>query len=212
MTALRICFVGDSLVAGVGDARYLGWPGRLCAAERARGHDVTLYNLGIRRDTSALVAARWRAECAARLPDLYPGALVFAFGVNDTGEESPGRLRVALDDTLRHARAVLAGAASWKPTLMIGPAPLDEAKMALGAEPSDPDFRDARVGATSKALAGVAAEIGVPYLDLLTRLTADPRFARALIEGDGVHPTADGYALIAETIGAWLPWRKWFDG
>ena len=60
MTILRICFVGDSITQGTADKEYLGWPGRLCAGERARGHDLTCYNLGVRADTTADIARRWR--------------------------------------------------------------------------------------------------------------------------------------------------------
>lgn len=211
MTILRICFVGDSLIAGTGDEQYLGWPGRACAAERAKGHDVTLYNLGVRADTSTLIAARWRRECAARLPAPYPGALVFGFGVNDVAEELAGKPRVALDDTVRTARALLAEAKGWLPTLLVGPAPIDEAKTLITAGPAPRDFRNERIARVSRALAGVAAEAGVPYLDLYSLLGGDPAFTGAVTAGDGVHPTAAGYAIIAATVAAWLPWRTWFD-
>lgn len=62
MVALRICFGGNSITNGTGDDEYLGWPGRLCAAERARSHDFSHYNLGIRGDTSEMIEARWRDE------------------------------------------------------------------------------------------------------------------------------------------------------
>ena len=38
---LRICFVGDSFVAGVGDPLCLGWPGRLAARTFADGQPLT---------------------------------------------------------------------------------------------------------------------------------------------------------------------------
>ena len=60
MTTVRICFVGDSLVLGTNDDAYLGWPARLVQRETRAGHDVSLYNLGIRADTSEMIAARWR--------------------------------------------------------------------------------------------------------------------------------------------------------
>ena len=91
---MRICFIGDSFVAGAGDDDCLGWPGRLCAAARQAGHDLTLYNLGIRRDTSADIAARWEAEARARLPAEHDGRLVFLFGVNDCVEDTPGHPRM----------------------------------------------------------------------------------------------------------------------
>jgi acyl-CoA thioesterase-1 len=55
---IRICFIGDSYVHGTGDDDCLGWAGRLCAAARRAGHNVTYYNLGVRRETSADIACR----------------------------------------------------------------------------------------------------------------------------------------------------------
>ncbi len=212
MTALRICFVGDSITNGTLDPEYRGWPGRLCAAERERGHDLTCYNLGVRADTSRLIARRWRAECAARLPDVFPGALVFAFGVNDSAEMAGEGIRVPLAESLEIARAMIEEAKAWLPTLWIGPAPVDEARQPLapGAGISY-DFRNARVAAYSAAYAALAREIGVPYLDLYELLIDDPRWQAALADADGVHATGDGYAAMAEKIGAWNAWRRWLD-
>lgn len=210
MTVLRICFVGDSITTGTGDDTYLGWPGRLCAAERARGHDLTHYNLGIRGDTTPMIAKRWRAECEARLPAEFPAALVFAFGINDTAEE-PGGLRVNPEDSARLARTVLGEAARWKPTLMIGPTPVDEAKMPTRFGPVSRDMKNARIATASRILEGVAAEVGVPYLDLYSPLAEDAEFRKSMLAGDGVHPTADGYAIMAARIGAWSGWRRWLD-
>lgn len=210
MTVLRICFVGDSITTGTGDDAYLGWPGRLCAAERARGHDLTHYNLGIRGDTTPMIAKRWRAECEARLPAEFPAALVFAFGINDTAEE-PSGLRVNPEDSARLARTVLGEAARWKPTLMIGPTPVDEAKMPTRFGPVSRDMKNARIATASRILEGVAAEVGVPYLDLYSPLAEDAEFRKSMLAGDGVHPTADGYAIMAARIGAWSGWRRWLD-
>jgi lysophospholipase L1-like esterase len=212
MTALRICFIGDSITAGTGDDDCLGWPGRLCAAERRRGHDVTLYNLGIRGDTSAMIAPRWRAECAARLPDTHPGALVFAFGINDTAQEADGSLRVPPERSIALAQQILSEAKAWKPTLMIGPTPLLRESVALNFQPTAPrEMRDDRIAATSKAYAALGAEIGVPYLDLFAALQHEAHFRKSMAQGDGVHPTAEGYAAMAALIGRWPAWRTWFD-
>ena len=107
---MRICFIGDSFVNGVGDDSGLGWIGRLGVALRAAGCDLTLYNLGVRRDTSADIARRWRAEAEARLPEGVDGRLVFAFGTNDgTPGEGPGRVRVPTPNRLPTPRR------SWGP-------------------------------------------------------------------------------------------------
>lgn len=210
MTVLRICFVGDSITTGTGDDSYLGWPGRLCAGERARGHDLTHYNLGIRGDTSPMIERRWRAECEARLPPEFPAALVFSFGINDTAEEPTG-LRVNPEMSSTTTQRILAAASAWKPTLMIGPTPVDESKMPTKFGAVQRDMRNARIAKASRILEGVAAEAGVPYLDLFSPLSADSSFTKSLAAGDGVHPTADGYAIMAVRIGMWSGWRHWLD-
>ena len=99
MTSVRICFLGDSLIVGTNDHEFTGWPGRLAQRETAAGHDISIYNLGIRADTSDLIAARWRAECEVRLPDFHPGALVFSYGANDMAILD-GKIRVPLARSL----------------------------------------------------------------------------------------------------------------
>jgi lysophospholipase L1-like esterase len=73
------------------------------------------------------------------------------------------------------------------------------------------EVQDARIVATSKAYAAVCAELGVPYVDLFAPLSADARFRKSMAAGDGIHPTADGYALVTELVGGWAGWRAWFD-
>jgi acyl-CoA thioesterase-1 len=90
----RILFFGDSFVAGFGDPTGLGWVGRVVAAAHAAGRPLTAYNLGVRRDTSANVAARWQAEARARMnaADARYG-VVFGLGTNDTTAQH-GQVRV----------------------------------------------------------------------------------------------------------------------
>lgn len=211
MTALRVCFVGDSITNGTADETFLGWPGRLCVAARAEGHDLTNYNLGVRADTSVLIAARWEAECRARLPEAVNGRLVFAFGVNDTAEEVGQGVRVPLARSLETAEAILARAKAWRPTLWIGPAPVVEAKQPLRPYPGLAyDFRNQRVGEYNAAYAALAARIGVSYLDVFRPLSAEPAWAQHVDAGDGVHPTAGGYDALAKLVGGWAAWRAWF--
>jgi len=58
---MRICFVGDSMTNGTGDPEYLGWVGRVMRDERTRRAELTSYNLGVRRDRSDQIRARWMA-------------------------------------------------------------------------------------------------------------------------------------------------------
>ncbi|MGD1712770.1 hypothetical protein [Dapis sp. BLCC M172] len=52
---IRICFIGDSFVNGTGDPDYLGWTGRICQTFYNQGYDIKYYNLGVRRETIAIL-------------------------------------------------------------------------------------------------------------------------------------------------------------
>ena len=216
MTQFRIGFVGDSITHGTGDETLLGWPLRLGQAEAARGHDVTVYNLGIRADTSALVAARWEAECRARLKPAFNCATVFAVGINDSADETSaaqtGR-RVALDRSLDIIGGMLTGARAFGPVLWVGPTPVVEAMMPLARLPGIVyDFRNATIAEYSRAYAALAARLGVPYLDLFTVLGGDPAWEASLRKSDGLHPNSAGYEMMAARVGGWAAWRALLDG
>lgn len=210
MTALRICFVGDAIMRGVDDAIHLGWPERLCMAARREGHAVSLSNLAVRRRTTAEIAQSWRAECEARLAFDVPGALVFAFGVNDMACDSGALFRVSPARSEVTARKIIAEAAAWKPVLWIGPAPVaDRATVDPAAHGLEADYHNKRLRMLTRAYGEIAADLGVAFLDLHGALAADGRWSRSLEAGDGVYPGPEGYDLIAEIIGQWPPWRAW---
>lgn len=217
MTQIRIGFVGDSITHGTGDETLLGWPLRLGQAEVARGHDVTIYNLGIRADTSQLVAARWEAECRARLISTSSHcAIVFAIGINDSAHEKSSMMdgrRVELDCSLEIIAGMLTRAQEFGQVLWIGPTPVVEAMMPLTRIPGLAyDFRNNAIDAYNQAYAEKAAGLGVPYLDLFTPFSTDPAWAAALRRSDGLHPNSKGYEMMAARIGGWAGWRRLFDG
>ncbi|MCW9034993.1 MAG: GDSL-type esterase/lipase family protein [Rhodospirillales bacterium] len=213
MTTLRICFVGDSITAGTGDEDFLGWPGRLCHEETLKGHDITLYNLGIRGDTSELIQARWKAECAARLPDNLDGALVFSFGVNDAAHEEGLGIRVPLEKSIANARDILKDAIRWKPVLWIGPPPIDEEKQPFTLPSGQVfTFNNERCKALSDAYKREAALMGIPYLDVFNSLDHQNIWKQSQAAKDGIHPLGEGYKILTELIGEWDAWRAWFDG
>jgi len=196
MTAMRICFLGDSFVSGAFDRECLGWAGRICAAARARGHDVSHYNLGIRGETSVQLAARWRAEAVIRQSPLQEGRLVFEFGMNDVREVN-GRMQVSDADTVAAARRILGEASEWKPTLMVGPPPVSD------------DPRNSRVRAISERLAVLCGELHVPFFESSRRLLQTGIWLADINQVDGTHPGARGYAEWARLIDSWDAWRNW---
>jgi acyl-CoA thioesterase-1 len=212
MATLRICFVGDSITVGSGDAGFLGWPGHLCVAETERGHDVTLYNMGVRGDTSEMVLPRWRAECDVRLPDHVNGRLVLSFGLNDTAEESGVGIRVPFEKSLANARAIIDEARGWLPTVMIGPVPLvDDMQPYIFPNGIAYHYVSARVGELNEAYAGLCSELEVPYLDVFAALSSNPAWEQSQRDCDGVHATGRGYQLIADRVAEWPAWRDWLS-
>jgi acyl-CoA thioesterase-1 len=198
---MRICFFGDSFVNGTGDDDGLGWVGRLVAKARRGGRDVTGYNLGIRRNTSADVAARWKGEASLRLPSEFDGRLVFSFGANDCASDAVDETpRVARAESLAHAEAVLDTARRWLPTLMIGPGIIANHSEA-----------NARICALSADYAKLCERVGVPYLEICRLLLASPTWTREALAGDGAHPNRDGYTIVADAVSDWPSWRSWIE-
>lgn len=191
----RVCFVGDSFVAGVGDPQHLGWVGRLAARTHREGHALSAYNLGVRGQTSRDVRHRWLAQCAPRLPPGCAGRVVFSFGVNDTTVED-GLQRVPPSDSRRNLAAVLAGAAAARwPALVVGPPPV--------ADPA----HNARIAALEAVLRGVCYNLNVGYIATLPVLLHTATWMREVSADDGAHPNATGYALMTDLI--WPHWIHW---
>jgi lysophospholipase L1-like esterase len=191
---MRFCFFGDSIVNGTGDPDCLGWVGRVCAAARQRDIDVTSYNLGIRRDTSADILRRWRQEADIRLPAEYPRRLVFSFGVNDCIHEN-GECRAPPVETISNAQAIMSAAAAYAPTLMIGPAPIAEPDANHRVHELIPGFR------------AVCRELNIPFLDVFDRLKSSATWTREIAQGDGAHPGRQGYQELAALVNEWPAWR-----
>jgi lysophospholipase L1-like esterase len=212
MTELRICFIGDSLTHGTRDDTTLGWPGRLCTKALSRGHDVTLYNLGIRRDTSADIATRWQAEVNARLPATAPGALVFSFGVNDMACDEQTLFRVPPAESHKLAREIISAASARWPVLWLSPAPIGRKhNVACALWSLEEDYQDKRAAQLTQDYAHIARDLNVPFLDIFTPLARSRMWRWALARGgDGTHPSARGYAMIARLVERWPAWQAWF--
>jgi lysophospholipase L1-like esterase len=192
---IRICFIGDSYVQGTGDPECLGWVGRLCASARHAGHNITAYNLGVRRETSRDIAHRWLSECERRLPATTDNYVVFSFGANDVTIED-GAPRVAEHETLASLRAILETAKAHYRALLVGPPATSETP------------HNARLGRLSGHMKDAAEQMGVPYLDLFSLLVNDVQWMEEVRSNDGAHPKAPGYEHIANIVAASGVW--WF--
>ncbi|TQM35331.1 GDSL-type esterase/lipase family protein [Pseudonocardia cypriaca] len=187
----RVCFVGDSFVAGVGDPEHRGWVGRVVAESHRDGRPVTAYNLGVRRDTSEDVRRRLPAETAARWVEGCDNRLVLSVGVNDTTEVD-GAVRVAPERSVANLHGIADDmAADGVPLLVIGPPPVADAEQNDRIEALDTAFE----------------KTVFPYVSVFGALAIERDWMRAVALGDGAHPGAEGYALLTELV---LPaWEDW---
>ena len=191
----RICFVGDSFTAGLGDPEQLGWVGRVCASAVAQGVPLTAYNLGVRRQTSADIVGRWSAECAPRLPAGTRAHVVFCMGVNDTMMEG-AQTRVGADDSVHHLETMLGEAQGRYHVAMIGPPPVADAA------------HNRRTQALSSRFGQRCIDLGVPYLPVFDALARNDIWMQQVAKHDGAHPQAEGYAEFARLVLGWPQW--WF--
>jgi lysophospholipase L1-like esterase len=185
---VRICVLGDSYVVGVGDLTGQGWVGHVALAARVRGLDLTVYNLGVRRDTSVDVSRRWFDEVRLRLKDGDVFGVVFAFGLNDVDVRS-GERRVPRSRTLAVLGKMLddAHGAQWA-TVVVGPPPVADIETTR------------RIGDLVTGMAEVCAAREVPFVNVTAALSCDEIWSQEVAAGDAYHPSALGYERLAALI------------
>lgn len=181
---VTIAALGDSLTQGYGLIEEEGFVPQLQRWLRARGHQVTVLNLGVSGDTTAGGLARvdWA---------LTPGvdAMIVALGGNDLLRGIPPETsRANLDGILQAARA--RGVA----VLLAGlPAPGN----------FGPDYQR-EFDAIFPDLAARYDALLVPdFLGGLEAAAGGDRQAvlSAYMQADGIHPNAAGVALVVEALG-----------
>lgn len=198
LSNVRICFVGDSFINGTGDSECLGWTGRICSTGIKQGHDITYYNLGIRRETSTDIAGRWLEEVSRRLPSDCDRRIVFSFGVNDTTIEN-GKVRVELSKSKENTLHILSVAKSLFSILMVSPPPIADIE------------QNSRVKFLSQELAVICENLNVPYLDVFTPLQKSKIWLKEVAANDSYHPNAAGYLDYANLVEKWVAWQGWFN-
>lgn len=192
MKDIRICFIGDSFVNGTGDEKMLGWAGRLCAEARQHGHDITYYNLGIRRNTSTDILQRWSEVSLRQQPDC-DNRIVLSCGVNDTTIEN-GALRVDFETSLQNMRDLFARMQS-SPGLVVGPPPVDD------------EQQNQRIQTLSNAMQIEAEKAGLSFIPLFDHLIQDSTYLAEIAQNDGAHPRLTGYDKMTRII---LDSGKWW--
>ena len=166
--------LGDSLTAGLGLDLDDAYPSRLERMLRAEGYAVTVRNAGVSGDTSAagLARAEWALDGDVRI-------LILALGGND------GLRGLPADQLKRNLSRILALAGERG------------IRVLLAGMEAPPNFGAAYTAEFRAVFHDLAREHGVAFMPfLLDGVAADP----ALNQADGIHPNADGAAIVAARV------------
>lgn len=174
----RILFFGDSYVAGVEDPHGVEWVGRLAVRAAEANLPLTVYNLGVRRETSGDVAARWRSEFASRRADEARYGLVFSFGANDAvREENEGR--VPAEESVSNLARILREAHALELSVfVVGPPPV----------PLERGHAEQQVIELEKLYGDLCTSIGVPFPAVANPLAGFRIWREEALAFDGAHP------------------------
>ncbi len=165
---------GDSLTAGLGVAAEETYPARLGERLKREGYDYRVINAGVSGDTTA--GGLRRVDWALRLK---PEVVIIELGVNDAlrGQKLEG-VRANLDRIV--ARFQAAGT-----------------RVLLAGMRLPPNYGDRYAEDFRRLYGEVARARHAPLMAFfLDGVGAIPRLNQA----DGIHPTAEGYAIIVDRL------------
>lgn len=177
-----IAALGDSLTQGYGLPVEDGFVPQLQRWLDARGADVEIVNAGVSGDTTAggLARTEWTLT-----PEV--DGMIVALGGNDLLRGiDPAASRANLD-------AILAKAAERDiPVLLVG---------MIAPGNYGPEFKAAFDGMYPDLAAEYGALYAPSFLAPLEALPDRRTAIRQYLQGDGIHPNADGVSLIVDTLG-----------
>lgn len=185
----QIFFVGDELVAGMGDARGMGWVGRVLA--RTEVHPPIMpYVLAFAGESSSQLTERWKNDVSPRLLKDHTNRLVVALGSHDLDVGlSSARSRLHLANVLDLAERMQLD------PFVVGP-------------PPRPDKSAQAVAELSHSFADVCTRRSVPYVDTFTPLVQHEQWNTDMSLTGTYTPRQAGYGLMA-----WLVlhrgWHQW---
>ncbi len=173
-TAPRVVVLGDSLTAGLGLPARDAYPTLLQQRLKAEGSPFEVVNAGVSGDTSADGLSRldWALEGDVRV-------LVVALGGNDG-------LRGLPVEQLRDNLAAIIERAQAK-----------DIRVILAGMDAPPNYGRDYIVAFHKVYPALAAKYHVPLVPFLLQNVAG---IESLNQHDGIHPTAAGARIVADTV------------
>jgi acyl-CoA thioesterase-1 len=169
-----IVTLGDSLTAGLGVAADEAYPARLQQRLRREGYDYRVVNAGVSGDTTA--GGLRRVDWALRAK---PAIVIVALGANDGLRGQP--VAALRDNLTRIVERLQAGGA----------------RVLLAGMRVPPNYGDAYAREFAAAFPAVARRTGVPLVPFLLDGVAA---VDSLNQADGIHPNAQGHAVMADQL------------
>ena len=170
----KIVAFGDSLTAGFGVSSDESYPAQLAKQLRERGFHYEVVNAGVSGETSA--GGVRRVEWILKS---QPTVVILELGVND------GLRGLPLAQTYSNLRAIIKRFQ-------------DEGVMViLAGMRIPPNYGEAYTGEFFEMYKRLARELTLPLIPFLLEGVAAQS---GLNQEDGIHPTAEGYALVAQNV------------
>jgi acyl-CoA thioesterase-1 len=170
----KVVVLGDSLTAGLGLVETQSFPGLLQKKADADGFHFEMVNAGVSGDTSAggLRRLDWVLKDDVRV-------LILALGANDGLRGlSVAQMQANLSQIIEAARQ--------KNVVVI-----------LAGMEAPPNFGPEYIAGFRQAYRDLAAKYRLPFIPFLLANVAGEA---ALNQADGIHPNAEGAAIVADTV------------
>ncbi len=189
MNDIRLCVIGDELVAGTGDPRALGWIGRVLARTNVP-ETMNVFPLAMPGESTTEMSQRWENECMPRFKDGADNRLIIAVGKQDveTGLSTP-RTRLNL------ANMVDVSTQLGIKVMIVGPPPLQTS-----------DSR--QLSEVVRACREVAERRSIPFVDTFSPLLTHDQWHDDLAMSQTGLPNQAGYGLLAWIVlhNNWFEW------
>lgn len=167
---IRLFSVGADTLTGAGDARGLGWLGRVLAKTQAPDLLIESYPLVFPNETTEELSERWEREVLPRrATDDTENRMIIAVPqdpISSAGSSARARLHLAniLDRAAQHKVA----------TFVVGPTPAQDHDL------------NAHLASLNTAYQDVAERRGVTYIDALTDLVNHQNFNEDVMINNGL--------------------------
>lgn len=181
-------FFGDSITLGVNVIAEDVWTGLVATHLTTRGLPVpptTFYNLGVRKNSSKLIAERFNDEFKRRtLPETEAYFVIMCGNVDMAMPQDNTVLSV--DESLAETRKIL-DLAKIKGTVLF-----------LSGTPVKNEEHNARISKLALLQNKLCDELHIEFINLHDALSQNPTYLQDLT--DGVHPQEMGNAAISDLV------------